>query len=153
MRLHRIALAAHSATAAEAFSGRGGLYGKGRWHTQGRLIVYSAEHVSLAMSEALVHLQRSNSIEPYNRWEIEIPDDLISRAPDLPDGWDQDVSVTQALGDAWLSSRTSVGLLVPSAIVKVESNCLLNPAHPAFSLSWIVSGPHVFDFDRRLTRP
>ena len=70
MLLHRIALAEHSATAAEAFSGLGGLFGKGRWHTRGRLIVYAAEHISLAMAESLVHIQRSNDIAPLRHLRI-----------------------------------------------------------------------------------
>jgi len=150
MLLHRISLAKHAATAAAAFSGRGGLFGKGRWHTQGRLIVYAAEHISLAMAETLVHLQRSNQIAPFNRWVIEVPGNAIAPVPALPIGWASNSAVTQALGDAWLAAGSSVGLLVPSAIGPSEHNCLLNPAHPQFDLNWIVSGPHPFVFDPRL---
>lgn len=153
MRLHRISLAAFSATAADAFSGRGGLHGKGRWHTPGRLIVYTSAHTSLSMAESLVHLQRSNSLAPFNRWEIEVPDALISAVPVLPAFWARDQRSTQAFGDAWLASGSSPAQLVPSAIVPNELNCLLNPTHPKFSLSWVVSGPHPFQFDARLTRP
>lgn len=151
MRLHRISLAQNSSTAAEAFSGRGGLHGKGRWHTLGRLIVYAAENTSLAMAESLVHLQRSNAIEPFNRWEIDLPDALIAAAPALPAGWRTNLALTQAFGDAWLAAQSSVGHFVPSAIVDNERNCLINPAHPQFSLAWVVSGPHPFAFDSRLT--
>jgi RES domain-containing protein len=153
VRLHRISLALCSSTAADAFSGRGGLYGKGRWHTQGHLIVYAAENTSLAMAESLVHIQRSNNIEPFNRWEIDVPDALIAAAPTVPAGWRTNVALTQAYGDAWLESQSSVGHFVPSAIVDNEMNCLMNPAHPRFSLAWVVSGPHPFAFDSRLTRP
>jgi RES domain-containing protein len=153
VRLHRIALATYSANAADAFSGRGGLYGKGRWHTQGRLIVYVSQNTSLAMAEGLVHIQRSNNIEPFNRWEIDVPDASIAAAPVLPAEWRTNVALTQAYGDAWLASRSSVGHFVPSAIVPNEMNCLINPAHPQFGIAWVVSGPHPFAFDSRLTRP
>jgi len=153
VRLHRISLAQYSPTAAEAFSGRGGLYGKGRWHTLGHLIVYAAENTSLAMAESLVHIQRSNSVEPFNRWEIEVPNAQIAAAPALPSGWQTNFAITQAYGDAWLASKSSVGHFVPSAIVDNERNCLINPAHPQFSLGWVVSGPHSFEFDSRRTRP
>jgi RES domain-containing protein len=152
MRLHRISLAVHSSTAAEAFSGRGGLYGKGRWHTMGRLIVYAAENTSLAMAESLVHLQRSNNVEPFNRWEIDIPAALISTAPALPPDWRTNHAFTQTHGDAWLRSQSSVGHLVPSALVENERNCLINPAHPDFDLAWVLPGPHPFSFDSRLTK-
>lgn len=153
MRLHRIALATCSANAVDAFSGRGGLYGKGRWHTKGRLVVYAAQNTSLAMAESLVHIQRSNNIEPFNRWEIEVPDASILAAPDLPAGWRTNLALTQAYGDAWLASQSSVGHFVQSALVPDEMNCLINPAHPQFSPAWVVSGPHPFAFDSRMTKP
>lgn len=153
MRLHRIALASYSATPAEAFGGTGGLYAKGRWHTAGRPIVYAAECCSLAMAEALVHLQRSNNVAPYHHWEIIIPDALILPAPRLPEGWQDDASITQAVGDAWLASNRSVAIWVPSKIVSVERNCLINPKHPRFDLKWVCPGPKEFRFDARLTRP
>jgi RES domain-containing protein len=153
VRLHRISLAKYSQAATGAFSGVGGLFGKGRWHTLGHLIVYAAENTSLAMAESLVHIQRSNSIEPFNRWEIEVPDALVATAPPLTAGWQANSALTQAHGDAWLVSKSSVGYLVPSAIVDNEMNCLINPAHPQFDIGWVVSGPHPFSFDSRLTRP
>lgn len=153
MLLHRIALQVYARTAAEAFSGRGGLVGKGRWHTAGRLVVYASEHTSLAMAESLVHLQRSTDIEPYVRWEIDVPDEHLSRIDLLPLGWENDLEYTQSVGDAWLAGRKSVGLFVPSALVPNERNSLLNPAHPAFDLRWVVAGPIPFVFDRRLTAP
>jgi RES domain-containing protein len=153
VRLHRLLLAAHSTTATDAFNGRGGLYGMGRWHTMGRLVVYAAESISLAVAESLVHLQRSNNIEPYNRWEIEVPDQMITAAPTLPNGWRTNFALTQAFGDAWLAAQSSTAHFVPSAIVPNEMNCLINPAHPQFKLAWVVSGPHPFEFDSRLTAP
>lgn len=153
MRLHRIALAAYSATAADTFNGQGSLTGKGRWHTGGRPIVYAAQSISLAMAENLVHLQRSNNIAAFHRWEIELPDALILQPPRLRSGWRQDLALTRAFGDAWLASQSSVAQLVPSALVPNEMNCLINPGHARFSLKWVVSGPHPFAFDSRLTQP
>lgn len=153
MRLHRIALARHAATAAAAFDGQGGLLGHGRWHLRGRRVVYTADCTALAMAEALVHLQRANSIEPFYHWEIEVPDRWMVAPPDLPRGWRHDPRVTQAFGDAWLAARESVAQLVPSALVPNDLNCLLNPAHPRFDLGWVVAGPKPFHFDVRLTRP
>lgn len=153
MLLHRIVLARFSLQASDAFSGRGGLHGKGRWHTPGRPIVYAAEHRSLAMAGSLVHIQRSNSIEPFNHYAIDVPDSCVLPVASLPAGWSHNVEATQALGDAWLAAGSSVGLLVPSAVVAGEKNCLLNPAHPHFRLSWVLSGPTPFSFDARLTKP
>ncbi len=154
MIVHRIALAIYSSTPAAAFSGKGGLCGKGRWHIEGRYpVVYASKAVSLAMAEALVHLQRSTNIAAHTLWSIDIPDALVARDPVLPPGWAARYSDTQAIGNQWLESASSVALLVPSAIVPTEQNCLINPLHHDFSLDWIVSGPAPFHFDTRLTRP
>jgi RES domain-containing protein len=153
MRLHRIGLRAHAGTAAQAFSGQGGLVGLGRWHTRGQLIVYASERLSLAMAESLVHLQRSGPLEPLVRWEVEVPDHLISPAPKLPAGWERDPSITRAIGDRWLVDKASAAMRVPSALVHAEFNGLLNPAHPEFNLGWVVAGPEPFVFDPRLVEP
>ena len=39
-------------------SGIGGLRAAGRWHSQGRRIVYLADHESSALLEMLVHMDR-----------------------------------------------------------------------------------------------
>jgi len=150
MRLHRISLRAQAGTATQAFGGQGGLYGLGRWHTRGQLIVYSSERLSLSMAESIVHLKRSDPLEPFVRWEIEVPDHLIAPVPALPAGWERDPKITQAIGDRWLTARTSAAMLVPSALVPLERNCLLNPAHSDFELGWVAAGPVPFVFDPRL---
>ncbi|MBI3181139.1 MAG: RES family NAD+ phosphorylase [Myxococcales bacterium] len=55
MKLWRVARAVHASTGAEAFSGSGGAFVDGRWHSRGRLVVYTARTESLARLEALVH--------------------------------------------------------------------------------------------------
>lgn len=153
MLLHRLALARFAQTAGEAFSGQGGILGNGRWHTRGQRVVYTAETISLAMAEALVHLQRSENVAPFCRWSIDVPEAAIDTAHPLPANWARDQRLTRALGDSWLASKRSAALRVPSALVPEESNVLLNPAHPGFSFQWIRSGPMEFRFDSRLTAP
>ena len=153
MRFHRLVLAQYSRTAADAFSGEGGLHGSGRWHTRGRRAVYAAQSTSLAMAEVLVHLQRSLSIAPFHLWQIDIPEAFLSPLPTLSSHWKEQLEKSRALGDAWLKQGEKVALLLPSALVPGEVNCLLNPEHPAFKLSWVLPGPTLFHFDPRLTKP
>jgi len=153
MRAYRVTLAAYAGNAAQAFSGQGGLVGMGRWHTAGRPVVYAARSLALAALEALVHLHRSTKIAPYVHLEIDIPDAQVEVATALPKDWQSNVAATQAFGDAWLVGRSSVALVVPSVIIPTESNVVINPAHPAFDLSWVVAGPKPFSFDPRLTTP
>jgi RES domain-containing protein len=150
VRAHRIASEKYARSALDAFSGVGSLYGDGRWHHQGRLAVYVAQYESLAMLEVLVHLRRVAAIQPYMKWEIEIPDPLI-QTPALPAGWETDIEVSRSFGDAWLDGRTGIALRVPSIMVPREANLLLNPAHPDFHFeNWIVAGPLPVVFDPRL---
>lgn len=104
------------------------------------------------MAEILVHLQRSNDVAPYVRWVIDVPDQLVGSAPRLPKNWKRAMSVTRAIGDKWLNTQASVANAVPSALVDGEYNVLLSPAHPDFTLGWVVEGPVRFRFDPRLTR-
>jgi RES domain-containing protein len=41
-------------------------------------------------------------------------------------------------------------LRVPSCVTPGEHNLLLNSRHPDWDWSWVVSGPHPFQFDVRL---
>ena len=41
-------------------------------------------------------------------------------------------------------------MLVPTIITPGEWKLLINPLHPQFSLTWIVTGPDVYAFDARL---
>ena len=153
MRLYRISTFSFAHTPGEAFSGAGGLYGLGRWHTTGRRIVYCASQLSLAALESLVHIKRSNKLQPFTHYELEVPDGLVVNSVDLPADWKTNVVATQAFGDQWLAARTSALLRVPSVIVDAEFNVLLNPEHPDFTLAWVVRGPVPFNFDARLTQP
>lgn len=150
MVLHRICSARFAATAESAFGGQGGLHGSGRWHQRGRMIVYTAAHRSLALLEIMVHLDARWPLQPMSAWEIEVPGEFIRTPTDLPDDWKSNLESTRAYGDDWLSNGTSVALLVPSVIVPVEFNVLINPLHPDFRLDWVRKGPEPVVIDPRL---
>ena len=52
------------------------------------------------------------------------------QADALPDGWRQREDLCRPVGDAWLADAATPLLRVPSAIVEVDRNFLLNPLHP-----------------------
>jgi RES domain-containing protein len=114
-------------------SGTGGLLAPGRWHSEGRRIVYASANSAGAMTEHLAHLDRADIPDTFQLIEIEIADGVVMSdlgAGALPFTWTSDENVTRALGDAWLASGTSLALRVPSALVPDAWNVLLNPAHP-----------------------
>ena len=57
----------------------------------------------------------------------------------------------QRIGDEWVSSLALAVLEVPTAIVLLEQNCLLNPAHPDFAQIKLEK-PRRFRFDQRLLK-
>src|SRR5258708_6690513 len=114
-------------------SGIGGLRAAGRWHSQGRPIVYLADHPSSALLEMLVHMDRDLIPPTYQLLRISIPSDMKIEglaAGSLSEDWRTDTMASREIGDRWLDRSTSALLQVPSAISGRGQNFLLNPAHP-----------------------
>ena len=117
-------------------SGEGGLGASGRWHTEGRLIVYLADAPAGSLLERIVHMTDMVDDEflPqfYQLLKIDVPDDLpIKQLNTLaPAGWKEQIEFTRGLGDAWLASKETPLARVPSAIAPRTWNYLLNPEHP-----------------------
>ncbi len=134
-----------------AFSGIGGLYVPGRWHTQGHKIVYTAESLALASLEIFVHLESDRVA--LVAIKANIPDELKIekiKIENMPKNWQDPDSCSklQKIGQSWLISCRTPILKVPSAIVPVESNYLFNPEHPQFKVD--LKPPIRFRFDRRM---
>jgi RES domain-containing protein len=154
VKVWRIAPARHAPTGRAAFSGAGGLSFDGRWHSRGKLIAYAASGESLAKLEALVHYQPVLGAALVII-EATLADDLVATlATALPPGWNAvpDTGAARPIGDAWLTSGSSLALEVPSIHSTAEKNVLINPTHPDFSrMKFAVPTP--FSFDPRLLDP
>jgi RES domain-containing protein len=150
MRVFRIGTALFTRSQKEAFSGKGGLYASGRWHTAGHPLIYTAQSLSLAALEILVRLKQTNDIQPFYAYSVEIPDSLILKPDSFPARWKSRLAVSRAFGDAWLEAKSTPAMLVPTIVTPGEWNVLINPQHPQFSLKWIVTGPDAYTFDARL---
>lgn len=119
----------------------------GRWNSAGVPLVYTSDSLALAALEVLVHLPRiersKKGIPQYVAIGLDVPDSLVADpgfASDVP------LHESQTSGDAWLRSATSLALLVPSRVIPLERNVLLNPRHPAMAeVTVAVSEPFVFD--------
>src|SRR5437870_7869675 len=92
--------------------GRGGLYASGRWHTEGRPIVYLSENPAGALVEVLVHMELDPAHFPrsYRLLKAEAPEDLSVRTvagAELPRNWISDQIATRTVGDEWLASKSA----------------------------------------------
>jgi len=134
-------------------SGKGAkLYG-GRCNSIGMPAVYTTEHISLAVLEILVHIKTFQT--PLNNYlitlEIPLSTALVSiDNKKMKRNWKDDPSYLQSIGDEFLHSKKSLVLKVPSAIIEVENNFIINPAHPDIEKIKILSAEN-FIFDKRLS--
>ena len=129
----------------------GGMYAPGRWHPQGHKIVYTAESLALASLEIFVHLESDRvplvAIKAHLPEESEIEE---VEAQKLPENWQETAAypILQERGREWLTELRTPILKVPSSVVPVEFNYLLNPQHP--ELKMLLEAPMKFKFDRRM---
>ncbi len=120
----------------QAFDGEGARRYGGRWNSKGKRCIYLASTPSLALLEIMVHLDDYSLLEDYRLYQMTIADSsLLELDPDsLPQDWDADPAPlsTAQIGNEWLGSLASTALYVPSTIVPMETNILINPAHQQY---------------------
>jgi len=119
-------------------SGMGAKIYGGRWNEVGLPLVYTADHLSLAVLEMLANQIRSLVDNTYGYIELEVPEKLITKTikeSNLGITWRQSHynEQTVSIGTNWLLSQDSVAMSVPSAVLAQESNILLNPLHKDFN--------------------
>ena len=124
--------------AGHAFNGDGARLFGGRWTSIGRRTVYVSSTVALATLEMAVHLDSMSPLPSYSLFKVEFPAELVTTLDlgSLPANWMEFPApiALAALGDEWLDTERSAVLKVPSAVVGVEFNYLLNPSHADFAL-------------------
>ena len=111
-------------------------------------MLYASTALSLACLELLVHLSPDQIPLDYVYTAAEIP---LDAAPHDFRGSPRDAEAARRYGNSWVTSQSSLAIYVPSVIIPVEYNVLLNPLHAAFQdVAWAAARP--FEFDPRLLR-
>jgi RES domain-containing protein len=115
----------------------------GRWNKVGTRAVYCSENISLALLEYYVHSENIANL-PKNILvaKIFIPDEfVIVELNELPERWDQYPysSKTTMIFTELAKDRNFFALRVPSTIVGLESNLILNPLYIDFGKVAVVS--------------
>jgi RES domain-containing protein len=144
MRAWRLVTAHRAST---AFDAEGSYRFGNRWNHPGVRVVYIAEHLSLAALEVLVHTQDVHLVA-YTAIPVEYDPAWIQNLETLPDDWQTDPAPasTKDIGSSWAQQGKGLLLRVPSAIVPVEFNLIVNIQHPNFaSLEMGEAQPFVFD--------
>ena len=134
------------------FDGSGAAEYGALWNSPGRSVIYAASSLSLAMLEQLAHTETGRLPHDHAFITITIGDSMPKATLSLSDvaGWNiADVAASRAYGDRWLAEQRTCILLVPSVIVPIESNVLINPSHADFARV-VASVPRNVNWDKRL---
>jgi len=122
-----------------AFRGQGSLKTGGRWHHRGTQGAYASEHPAVAVLERLVWLERAEAARASDYVLLPLRLDPAAHLEtialsDLPEDGDEfpHPEATRDIGTRWFGEERSVVLAVPSAIVPIANNYLINPFHPDF---------------------
>ena len=143
------------ARAAEAFDGEGSRRFGGRWSPKNIPVVYGSEHLSLAVLEFRVNQGGYDPDDQYVYFQFEFDEALVERVETPPADWltrfkeDGSITAAQAFGKEWFLQKRSAVLSVPSAVILIERNFVLNPRHADF-VKVAVSPAAACDLDLRL---
>ena len=136
------------------FDGEGAFRFGGRWNSRGVRILYTAGSLALAVLEMMVHLNNAEILLSYSFATVEFDERLILPVEEfrtLPENWSAAPPPLeiQQIGDEWAEAQASVILKVPTSVLPIEFNYLINVGHPEFSKVKL-GKPQVFTLDERL---
>lgn len=111
---------------------------RGRWNSAGNKVIYASETVTLALLENMVRRQGVGFNGDFKIMFIEVPDGAVVETVtenDLEAGWrdPNDYSQCQPLGDRWFNAGKALALKVPSAVMPLSYNLVLNTLHPDYA--------------------
>ncbi len=120
-----------------AFSGEGAFRYGGRWNSRGGRVVYLGANPSICALELLVNTGEPEDLYriPYAIIPVDFDEALLGRLRSLPPDWRSypPPPSCAALGDRWRAEGAKAILEVPSAVISLERNFLLNPLHQDFA--------------------
>lgn len=121
---------------ASDLSGHGAALEGGRWNDIDVPALYMGLTPAISCLETFVHAGAIPTL-PLKITRFTLPDDqALFHEPEpveLPEGW-QSVPAdrpSMSYGTSWLRAGKHLGLIVPSAVLPLERNIVINPAHPA----------------------
>ncbi len=137
-----------------AFTGKGAKLFGGRFNSPELAAIYTSGALSLSLLELLVQIEDREYLNNCVQFHAEIPDQFIYKplAEELPDGWNKIPygRSSQKFGDEWIHESSYAVLRIPSVVVPVEYNYIINPNHPDFTKIELSDGSNV-SLDPRLS--
>lgn len=127
-----------------------------RWNLDGEYVIYTGSSRSLSTLELVVHRNSIKKLPDYEVMIISIADEenLIEQIliKTLPNNWRSFESYykLQQVGSNWYKEQRSLVLKVPSAVIPMEYNYIINTKHPLFSKKVSLVRNEEYFFDERL---
>lgn len=110
-----------------------------RWNLKDQNVIYAGSSRSLASLELIVHRGAVKPALTYKVMVISLADDdyLMKQIQikTLPSNWRSFAAYSnlQKIGSDWYNSRESLILKIPSAVIPLEYNYIINTEHPDFA--------------------
>ncbi|WP_103071367.1 RES family NAD+ phosphorylase [Aquimarina sediminis] len=127
----------------------------GRWNPKGVAVLYTSTTAALSTLEVLAHLPAAYFPDDMALATITVPDELITTIDikKVPDNWNKIPVPIEVQNYAmhWIIEEKYLGLMVPSIIIPMEQNLLVNPLHPEFHQVKLLN-IEPFSFDTRLLK-
>ena len=139
---------------ARDLTGKGAALDGGRWNEVDVPAVYMGLSPAICSLETFVHTNRYPLL-PLKITRFILPDDanlyLEPNPRTLPEGWATipPDRTSMAYGTKWLRNTQHLGLIVPSAVLPLERNIVINPAHPAIA-KVTIDAQFDFMYDQRM---
>jgi len=108
-----------------------------RWNSKGNFVIYAAANRALACLENVVHRSSEGLSHLFKVMVIEIEDTVAVSdlsVSSLETDWHKRVSYPycQKIGDQWYQEGKTAVLIVPSSIIIMEKNYVINCRHVDF---------------------
>jgi len=122
---------------------------EGRWNSDGKKVLYTAESISLAYLETLAHRKGLGFNKDFKIMVIKIPSNAeiqTVESAELSKSWRdfRNYSDCQKIGNAWFDDDENLCLKVPSAVVPENWNVVINTFHKDFKKVKLID---VLDFE------
>ncbi|HVW13979.1 MAG TPA: RES family NAD+ phosphorylase [Mucilaginibacter sp.] len=127
-----------------------------RWNLDGQFVIYTGGSRSLSTLELIVHKGTVSPLFKYKVMVISIADEELLyeqvKQADLPSNWRSMLAYPelQQLGSEWYLSNRSLVLKVPSAVIPMEYNYIINARHPDFDSMVSLTRTEDYFWDERL---
>ncbi|KFC20684.1 RES family NAD+ phosphorylase [Chryseobacterium sp. FH1] len=122
---------------------------EGRWNSEGKKVLYTAESISLAYLETLAHRKGLGFNKDFKIMVIKIPSNAeiqTVESSELSKSWRdfRNYFDCQKIGNAWFDADEKLCLKVPSAVVPENWNVVINTFHKDFKKVKLID---VLDFE------